>query len=35
MRIKINYIEDKEELVFRKFDNLLVTEEALDFIRRA
>ena len=35
MKIKINYIENKEEIVFRKFGNLLITEEALDLIRRA
>lgn len=34
MKIKINYIENKEEIVFRRFDNLLITEEALDLIRR-
>lgn len=35
MNINIEYIENREELVFKKFDNLLLSEGAIDMIRRA
>lgn len=34
MKIQIKYIENREEVRFQKFDNLLLSEEAIDKIRR-
>lgn len=35
MRIKVKYIEHREDIRFEKYDNLLLSEEAIDKIRRA
>lgn len=35
MKIKIKYIENREEVLFTKIDNMLFSEGAKDIIRRA
>lgn len=35
MKIKIKYIENREEVLFTKIDNMLFSEGAINIIRRA
>lgn len=35
MRIKIKHIKNREVIKFEKFDNMLLSKEAIDRIRRA
>lgn len=35
MKIKIKYVENREEVLFTKIDNMLFSEGAIDMIRRA
>lgn len=35
MNIKVEYVENGEDIRFERYDNLILSEEAIDKIRRA